>query len=84
MIIFLLSFLVLFVSGLAQGLANVPTASLDASREQEVVETLATQGSQQQKVAVMITHDTRLFHVCDRVIPFQTGRWITLRMGMDK
>lgn len=55
-------------------LADEPTASLDASRGQEVVETLATQVRQQQKAAVMVTHDTRLFRFCDRVITLSDGK----------
>ncbi|SDJ05980.1 ABC transporter ATP-binding protein [Natribacillus halophilus] len=54
-------------------LADEPTASLDAARGREVVETLALQVKQQQKAAVMVTHDTRLFDVCDRVITLSDG-----------
>ena len=38
-----------------------------------MVETLALQVKQQQKAAVMVTHDTRLFDVCDRVITLSDG-----------
>ncbi|MBB6450911.1 putative ABC transport system ATP-binding protein [Geomicrobium halophilum] len=55
-------------------LADEPTASLDASRGQEVVETLAKQVKEQQKAAVMVTHDTRLFDLCDRVITLSDGK----------
>ncbi|AXF56430.1 ABC transporter ATP-binding protein [Salicibibacter kimchii] len=54
-------------------LADEPTASLDAARGREVVETLALQVRQQQKAAVMVTHDTRLFDLCDRVITLSDG-----------
>jgi len=55
-------------------LADEPTASLDAARGREVVETLASQVKQQQKAAVMVTHDTRLFDLCDRVITLSDGK----------
>lgn len=55
-------------------LADEPTASLDASRGREIVQTLAEQVKQSQKAAVMITHDTRLFDLCDRVITMEDGR----------
>ncbi|WP_059105029.1 ABC transporter ATP-binding protein [Shouchella shacheensis] len=55
-------------------LADEPTASLDAARGREVVETLAFQVRQQQKAAIMITHDTRLFDLCDRVITLSDGK----------
>ncbi|QQK79240.1 ABC transporter ATP-binding protein [Salicibibacter cibi] len=65
-------------------LADEPTASLDASRGQEVVETLATQVRQQQKAAVMVTHDTRLFHFCDRVITLSDGKVDQVENGDDR
>ncbi|WP_054710329.1 ABC transporter ATP-binding protein [Bacillus sp. JCM 19041] len=55
-------------------LADEPTASLDAKRAREVVETLAKEVKAKEKAAVMITHDQRMFDLCDRVIVIEDGR----------
>lgn len=55
-------------------LADEPTASLDAKRAREVVETLAKEVKAKDKAAVMITHDQRMFDLCDRVIVIEDGK----------
>lgn len=62
-------------------LADEPTASLDAARGREVVETLALQVKQQQIAAVMVTHDNRLFDLCDRVITLSDGKVSDIKKG---
>lgn len=56
-------------------LADEPTASLDAKRAEEVVQTLSTEVKEKGKAAIMITHDQRMFVHCDRVIHLEDG-WI--------
>ncbi len=58
-------------------LADEPTASLDAKRAREVVETLAKEVKAKDKAAVMITHDQRMFDLCDRVIVIEDGKITT-------
>lgn len=55
-------------------LADEPTASLDAKRAEEVVNTLSTEVKEKGKAAIMITHDQRMFNHCDRVIHLEDGR----------
>lgn len=49
-------------------LADEPTASLDASRAQEVVEMIRKQIKDNQMIGIMITHDESLFKYADRII----------------
>lgn len=54
-------------------LADEPTASLDSQRAYDVVETLARETHEEQKVTVMVTHDERLLVYCDRVFEITDG-----------
>ncbi|MBE9410074.1 ATP-binding cassette domain-containing protein, partial [Staphylococcus epidermidis] len=49
-------------------LADEPTASLDASRAQEVVEMIRKQIKANQMIGIMITHDESLFKYADRIV----------------
>ncbi|WP_058304480.1 ABC transporter ATP-binding protein [Gorillibacterium timonense] len=53
--------------------ADEPTASLDAARGQEVVKLIAEQVKQEGSSAVMVTHDDRVLHHCDRVLHLDNG-----------
>lgn len=57
-------------------LADEPTASLDASRGQDVVRMIAEEVKQERKAAVMVTHDERMLHYCDRVVRLQDGKLV--------
>ena len=55
-------------------LADEPTASLDTERAYQVVETLANLVHEEQRAAIMVTHDLRMVEYCDRVIQMMDGR----------
>ena len=55
-------------------LADEPTASLDASRAQEVVEMIRKQIKANQMIGIMITHDESLFKYADRIIQLYDGK----------
>lgn len=57
-------------------LADEPTASLDASRGQDVVRMIAEEVKQEKKAAIMVTHDERMLHYCDRIVRLQEGKLI--------
>ncbi|AIM24530.1 putative hemin import ATP-binding protein HrtA [Melissococcus plutonius] len=54
-------------------LADEPTASLDSKKAYEVVKILANETKEKNKAIVMVTHDTRLVHLCDTVFIMQDG-----------
>lgn len=55
-------------------LADEPTASLDASRAQGVVEMIRKQIKDNQMIGIMITHDESLFKYADRIIELYDGK----------
>jgi putative ABC transport system ATP-binding protein len=55
-------------------LADEPTASLDAARGQEAMQLLRQLSSEQGKAAVVVTHDSRIFHFADRICRLENGR----------
>lgn len=55
-------------------LADEPTASLDQNRGREVIDMLASRIKEERKAGILVTHDTRLFASCDRVISMEDGR----------
>ncbi|KQO10761.1 ABC transporter ATP-binding protein [Paenibacillus sp. Leaf72] len=57
--------------------ADEPTASLDASRGQDVVAMLAREVKTHGKAAVMVTHDERVLHLCDRILHLKNGVLVT-------
>ncbi|PFJ14068.1 hemin ABC transporter ATP-binding protein [Bacillus cereus] len=57
-------------------LADEPTASLDSNRAREVVEMMKREVKENQKAAIMITHDERMLDVCDRVLTLRDGQLI--------
>lgn len=55
-------------------LADELTASLDASRAQEVVEMIRKQIKANQMIGIMITHDESLFKYADRIVQLYDGK----------
>ena len=55
-------------------LADEPTASLDASRAQEVVEMIRKQIKANQMIGIMINHDESLFKYADRIVQLYDGK----------
>jgi putative ABC transport system ATP-binding protein len=55
-------------------LVDEPTASLDSKRGREVVQMLRNEVKNRGKAAVMVTHDERVFDLCDRVIYMADGK----------
>lgn len=55
-------------------LADEPTASLDTERAFQVVETLANLVHEENRAAIMVTHDLRMVEYCDRVIQMVDGQ----------
>lgn len=55
-------------------LADEPTASLDASRAQEVVEMIRKQIKANQMIGIMITHNESLFKYADRIVQLYDGK----------
>lgn len=54
-------------------LADEPTASLDSERGRAVVEMLSQEVKERNKAAIMVTHDTRMLDLCDRVLYMEDG-----------
>lgn len=57
-------------------LADEPTASLDSERGKQVVNMIAKEVKSRNKVAIMVTHDERMLHVCDRVLHLEDGKLV--------
>jgi putative ABC transport system ATP-binding protein len=54
-------------------LADEPTASLDTTLANQVVETFADLVHEQNRAGIMVTHDLRMVRYCDRVIEMEDG-----------
>lgn len=54
-------------------LADEPTASLDSERGKQVVQLISHEVKSREKSAIMVTHDERILHVCDRVLYIEDG-----------
>ncbi len=55
-------------------LADEPTASLDSERGKQVVEMISHEVKTRNKAAIMVTHDERILHLCDRVLHIEDGQ----------
>lgn len=55
-------------------LADEPTASLDFERGKHVVEMISNEVKSRNKAAIMVTHDERILHLCDRVLRIEDGQ----------
>lgn len=62
-------------------LADEPTASLDKQSGRDVVELMQHLAKQQGCTILMVTHDTRVLDVADRLIHMEDGRLSTLDHG---
>lgn len=54
-------------------LADEPTASLDSKRAFDVAKLLAKETHEKNKTTIMVTHDTRLIDLCDKVYYMKDG-----------
>ncbi|MBE5107580.1 ABC transporter ATP-binding protein [Bacillus thuringiensis] len=57
-------------------LADEPTASLDSKRGREVVQTIKRTVKENQKAAIMITHDESMLDLCDRTLTLRDGKLV--------
>lgn len=57
-------------------LADEPTASLDAESGQAVMQLLHRLLKEEQRTAIVVTHDVRVFPFADRVLHLQDGRFL--------
>lgn len=62
------------VNGPALILADEPTASLDQGSAGQVIDLIRERVTESRAGALMVTHDTRLFNVADRVVRMEDGR----------
>ena len=54
-------------------LADEPTASLDHRNGEEVIELIRRVGKQENRAAIVVTHDQRIFPYADRVLWVEDG-----------
>ncbi|MGE7874854.1 ABC transporter ATP-binding protein [Bacillus paramycoides] len=57
-------------------LADEPTASLDSKRGRQVVETIKRTVKENEKAAIMITHDESMLGLCDRILTLRDGKLV--------
>jgi putative ABC transport system ATP-binding protein len=55
-------------------LADEPTASLDSQSGRDVVQLMQELAHQQKTTIVMVTHDTRILDIADRIVEIEDGR----------
>jgi ABC-type glutathione transport system ATPase component len=65
-------------------LADEPTASLDAGTGREVVDLLRDLARQQQCAVLLVTHDSRILDVADRILSIEDGRLETAGQTLEK
>ena len=58
-------------------LADEPTASLDAETGLAVTTLLRDLAKEQNKTVVVVTHDSRIFHLADRMVEIEDGMIVT-------
>jgi len=58
-------------------LADEPTASLDKKSGREVVDRMQSLAREQGTTILLVTHDTRILDVADRVVHLEDGRLST-------
>jgi putative ABC transport system ATP-binding protein len=54
-------------------LADEPTAALDAQNGLAVTELLRSLAKQSNRTVVVVTHDSRIFHLADRIVQIEDG-----------
>ncbi|EEL31066.1 MULTISPECIES: ABC transporter ATP-binding protein [Bacillus] len=57
-------------------LADEPTASLDSIRGRKVVEMIKQTVKENEKAAIMITHDESMLGLCDRILTLRDGKLV--------
>jgi putative ABC transport system ATP-binding protein len=55
-------------------LADEPTAALDSTSGQLVIDLLRSLASQHERAVVIVTHDSRTFRYADRIVAIEDGR----------
>ena len=65
-------------------LADEPTASLDATTGREVVDLLRDLARLQQCAVLLVTHDSRILDVADRILSIEDGRLETAGQTLDE
>jgi putative ABC transport system ATP-binding protein len=55
-------------------LADEPTAALDSTSGQLVMDLLRSLASQHERAVVIVTHDSRTFRYADRIVAIEDGR----------
>lgn len=55
-------------------MADEPTAALDAENGLKAMELFCMLAHQQQRAVVIVTHDTRIVHLADRIVHIEDGR----------
>ena len=62
------------VAGPQLVLADEPTAALDGTSGREIVTILQTLAREHKRPILMVTHDTRILDIADRIVEMQDGR----------
>ena len=62
-------------------LADEPTAALDKKSGRDVVDIMQSLAKQQGSAILLVTHDTRILDVADRLIHMEDGRLASLNMS---
>lgn len=63
-------------------LADEPTASLDAETGHSVTELLKTMATDDGHTVIVVTHDSRIFHLADRIVEIEDGRIVDRPAGV--
>lgn len=58
-------------------ICDEPTASLDGTTGQKVMETLKALSVKDNRCVIIVTHDSRIFHYGDRIVNMEDGRIIS-------
>ena len=58
-------------------LADEPTASLDAESGAQVSTLLKTLAAERGHTVIVVTHDSRIFHLADRIVNIEDGRLVS-------
>ncbi len=57
-------------------LADEPTASLDSNRSMAIIELISTIVKEQNKSAIIVTHDDQILPLCDRIFVMKDGQLV--------
>ena len=59
-------------------LADEPTASLDAKSGLQATEMLRELAKERGHTVIVVTHDSRIFHLADRLVHLEDGRIVSM------